>query len=72
MLKKRLLTNIQCVKRGAGHDSSCLLCGYATKDILHVVRDCLVVKDVWSQVIPVNHHDIFFLVNLQDWFVSNS
>ncbi|MBA0686867.1 hypothetical protein Goari_014442 [Gossypium aridum] len=41
------------------------------EDILHVLRGCSAAKDVWSQVLLVNHHDTFFSASLPVWFVSN-
>ncbi|MBA0660059.1 hypothetical protein Goklo_012113, partial [Gossypium klotzschianum] len=58
-------------KRDIGRDTSCGLCGYHSKDILHVIRDCLGVREIWSQVIPIKNHLSFFAGNLHEWLESN-
>ncbi|MBA0645613.1 hypothetical protein Goklo_013691 [Gossypium klotzschianum] len=51
LFKQRLLTNVERERQSIGHDSSCLFCGHESEDVLHVIRDCFVVREVWLQVI---------------------
>ncbi|KAH1097557.1 hypothetical protein J1N35_014478 [Gossypium stocksii] len=51
VLKQCLLSNIERVKRNLADDPSCPICGFHSEDILHILRDCLAAKDVWSQII---------------------
>ncbi|MBA0688536.1 hypothetical protein Goari_006313 [Gossypium aridum] len=46
VLKQRLLTNAERAKRGLAEDPSCLICGHASEDILHVTRNCTLAKEV--------------------------
>ncbi|KAH1064535.1 hypothetical protein J1N35_029522 [Gossypium stocksii] len=52
VLKQRILSNVERVKRGLADDPSCSLCGCPSEDILHILRDCNAAKDVQSQVLP--------------------
>lgn len=46
--KQQILTKEERVRRGIGHDASCLVCRNEVKDILHVLRDCLATKEIWN------------------------
>lgn len=59
------------VKTGLTAIPSCPICGFHSKDILQILRDCTTAKDVWSQIITGNHLTNFFSLNLQDWILFN-
>lgn len=71
VLKQRILSNIERVKKGFADGTSCHICGFHLEDILHILRDCPVAKDVWSQIILGNHSSNFFSLNLQYWILIN-
>ncbi|MBA0777986.1 hypothetical protein Gotri_005922 [Gossypium trilobum] len=48
------------MKRGIGQDGFYGLCGHAAEDILHVIRDCPIAKEIWSRIIPVVKLNAFF------------
>ncbi|MFQ6648092.1 hypothetical protein Gotur_020921, partial [Gossypium turneri] len=48
-------------------DASCLICGHELEDVLHAIRDCDAAKEVWSQIIPPQKQEYFFLVSLCSW-----
>ncbi|MBA0585704.1 hypothetical protein Gorai_016471, partial [Gossypium raimondii] len=50
---QRRLNNVERVKKGLAVDLSCSICGFHSEDILHILKDCNVAKDVWSRVITV-------------------
>lgn len=52
ILQWRVLSNVERVRRGISDDPSCHICDFHSKDILHILRDCPAVKDVWAQVNP--------------------
>ncbi|KAA3489715.1 Non-LTR retroelement reverse transcriptase [Gossypium australe] len=54
-LRMRLLTNTERARRGLAEDPSCPICGPPSEDILHVIRDCTLAKEVWKQVNPSSH-----------------
>ncbi|KAH1074841.1 hypothetical protein J1N35_027169 [Gossypium stocksii] len=66
-LKQRLLTNSKRVRRGIAQDASCQLCGHFLEDNLHTLRDCPLAKNIWKQVIPLNHFDSFFAAVAELW-----
>ncbi|MBA0735302.1 hypothetical protein Gogos_019163, partial [Gossypium gossypioides] len=45
VLKQRLLTQEELLRRGFGSDARCLICGHDVEDVIHVVRDCVVAKE---------------------------
>ncbi|MBA0750815.1 hypothetical protein Gogos_002200, partial [Gossypium gossypioides] len=66
-----LLSNVERVRRGLTVDPSSTICGFHSEDILHILRDCDVAKDVWNQVIPGNCLSNFFSNNSQGWLLGN-
>ncbi|MBA0748070.1 hypothetical protein Gogos_004925 [Gossypium gossypioides] len=46
VLKKRLLTNAERVRRGLEVDPSYPIYGHDSEDILHIIRDCTTTKEV--------------------------
>ncbi|KAH1031751.1 hypothetical protein J1N35_043925 [Gossypium stocksii] len=71
VLKQRILSNVERVKRGLAVDPSCFVCGSPIEDILHILRNFNIAKDVWSQVITGNRLTTFFSLNLQYWILLN-
>ncbi|KAA3476291.1 putative LRR receptor-like serine/threonine-protein kinase [Gossypium australe] len=49
---QRLLTNSERSRRGIAHSIACPRCGHNPKDIMHVLRDCLMARDTWMLVVP--------------------
>ncbi|MBA0552336.1 hypothetical protein Golob_023157 [Gossypium lobatum] len=55
----RLLTNMDRVRRGIGHNSLCEICGHISKDVLHAIRDCPAARDIWNHLIPTDNINLF-------------
>ncbi|MBA0628089.1 hypothetical protein Godav_022866, partial [Gossypium davidsonii] len=53
-LKQRLLTNVERVRRGIGHDTTCGVCGHGFKDILYVIMDGSATRSIWDRLIPID------------------
>ncbi|MBA0827917.1 hypothetical protein Goarm_012657, partial [Gossypium armourianum] len=58
-------------RRGIGQEALCPICGYDTKNILHVLRDFYEAKEVWGQVVPSSQSSRFFNSSLLDWLTHN-
>ncbi|KAK8600074.1 hypothetical protein V6N12_049933 [Hibiscus sabdariffa] len=71
VLRQRLLTNVERVRRGLSFDPSCSSCGCYNKTILHILRDCPLVRSFWQSIIPQADHESFFGAPLEHWIVSN-
>ncbi|KAK9020995.1 hypothetical protein V6N11_011006 [Hibiscus sabdariffa] len=71
VLRQRLLTNGERVRRGLSFDPSCSCCGCYNETILHILRDCPPVRSFWQSIIPQADHECFFGASLEHWIVSN-
>ncbi|KAK5771808.1 hypothetical protein PVK06_048052 [Gossypium arboreum] len=71
ILKQRLLTNSEKVRRGIEHGASCLSCGHSMEDTLHIFRDCPYTKEILHQLIPASQLRNFFSILLSVWLISN-
>ena len=58
-------------KRGVVRDNTCPICQRGSETILHALRDCPHIKQVWNQlgITPLNH--AFWRSDLQVWLSSN-
>ncbi|MBA0705225.1 hypothetical protein Golax_017432, partial [Gossypium laxum] len=45
----KTLSNVERVRMGLSNDSFCPICGFHSKDILHILRDCPIAKNIWAQ-----------------------
>ncbi|MBA0804818.1 hypothetical protein Gohar_004384 [Gossypium harknessii] len=71
ILKQRLLTSEERVRRGLGQSSIRGVCSHISEDVLHVLRDCLTAEDIWNLLIPTNRLIRFYSSNTQEWIASN-
>ncbi|KAL4283772.1 hypothetical protein GQ457_16G009340 [Hibiscus cannabinus] len=67
----KLLTNQERVRRSLTTVDACFLCNNGSKDVLHVLRDCIRARTVWRQVIQESKWEEFMSLNSYDWFVRN-
>ena len=49
----------------------CPLCGVFDELVLHVLRDCLVTKNMWKSIVPGSNHISFFPNSLDTWVFEN-
>lgn len=68
----RLLTNELRMKRGLTVNASCPRCGYHIEDMEHLLRDCVVTKDVWINVAGLHWFSKDKQLNLNSWLKRNS
>ncbi|KAA3472323.1 reverse transcriptase [Gossypium australe] len=60
------------MRRGIGLSNSCAICGHELEDMVHVLRDYPVAKDVWKLVLPNQlEQRFFFSDSFQTWISSN-
>ncbi|MBA0721502.1 hypothetical protein Golax_009040, partial [Gossypium laxum] len=52
------------LKRGIGQHGSCSLYQHGDEDLFHVLRDCLVAREVWLHVVLVELQSMFFAGDL--------
>ena len=58
-------------QRGMLGDTQCPLCHASNESILHALRDCGVVKQIWLHLDESRCNSLFFNSNLQDWLETN-
>lgn len=58
-------------RRGMDVDEACPICQREPKSIIHAIRDCAWVKDVWLQLDVSTANQEFWTSNLQDWVNLN-
>lgn len=71
VLKDRLFTNVEHVRRGLVDNSACGICSHNFEYALHAIRDCNAAKVILAQVDPVNKQGQFFSGTLKEWFLVN-
>ena len=52
-------------------NTECDKCRALVEDILHVLRDCMVMKGFWYRVIPVAMRQRFFQAPFKEWMMNN-
>ncbi|KAJ7982509.1 Ribonuclease H [Quillaja saponaria] len=67
----KLLTNDLRWKRKMVDLPSCSLCSSLVEDVLHAIRDCSHVSQIWQKMVPSFMQSSFFSANLNDWFILN-
>lgn len=67
----RLLTNDERFKRNMAWDNLCPCCNSQSETILHAIRDCDVVTDLWESLVQDEHRPSFFSVGLSKWLEFN-
>ena len=51
VMHERLLTNLECLKRGMTTDGTCSICNVDEETTLHVLHDCIEARMIWVQLI---------------------
>lgn len=59
-------------RRGVVHDNLCPICCNGFKTILHALRDCSHLKQVWNQLGVTSSNHEFWHSNLLNWLSTNA
>ncbi|KAK9028278.1 hypothetical protein V6N11_068085 [Hibiscus sabdariffa] len=57
--------------RASSDNNRCELYSDALEDITHVLRDCIVARDLWVKVLPLAHLNSFFQLHADEWLRVN-
>ncbi|KAH9750393.1 putative ribonuclease H protein [Citrus sinensis] len=71
ILHGKLKTYRELSRRNIPVSDVCVRCGISAEDILHAVRDCRCIKNLWLHLVPARHHLSFFQSNLRAWIAAN-
>ena len=47
------------------------ICGVESESIIHTLRDPVIARSIWAQLLPQSQLYNFFSMGLKDWFVCN-
>ena len=67
----KILSNEQRTKRNLTSYPSCLLCGWQTESVIHILKDCPLAMMVWKSILNLHSSPHFFLSELKPWFLGN-
>ncbi|KAL9437050.1 hypothetical protein AB3S75_022984 [Citrus x aurantiifolia] len=67
----KLKTHDELARRHIHAPLECDRCGGAVEDILHALRDCSCIIQVWRKLVPKANHNSFFSSTLRDWIAGN-
>lgn len=70
-IRKKLLSNAECTRRGMSSSLFCDQCGSSIETTLHAVRDCAFAKAVWKLLVPNHEWNGFFSFVVGDWIQWN-
>uniref|UniRef100_A0A199UBV5 Uncharacterized protein n=1 Tax=Manihot esculenta TaxID=3983 RepID=A0A199UBV5_MANES len=67
----KILTNEERFRRGLTNNEACGLCGAHQESVLHVLRDCRMIKSVWREMVAPAKQGVFFSLSLIEWLNAN-
>ncbi|KAJ1443251.1 Reverse transcriptase zinc-binding domain [Sesbania bispinosa] len=67
----KLLTNCERVKMGVTTSNLCPRCNSAPETIMHLLRDCDIVAELWESLIDSNSWSSFFSLRQDQWIRKN-
>lgn len=66
-----ILTNEERVRRRMGDSAVCPVCRGATESIIHVLRDCPTMAEIWIRLVPRSKRGGFFTKSVSEWLFEN-
>ncbi|CAA7038893.1 unnamed protein product [Microthlaspi erraticum] len=54
-----------------GDTEICEVCKSGVESILHVLRDCQAIADIWQRILPRGRPQVFFAMTCLDWLFVN-
>ncbi|KAK8510054.1 hypothetical protein V6N11_029049 [Hibiscus sabdariffa] len=71
VIKGKILTNSERVRRHMSNNSCCGLCGAMVEDLSHLFRGCVEARLLWSRVVKEEKLDEFLTLDFQAWLIAN-
>ncbi|KAF7814111.1 putative ribonuclease H protein At1g65750 family [Senna tora] len=65
----KVLSNVAHKHRGMTEEDGCAKCGESQEDLLHFLKDCSNIKNVWLRLVKSKHWLAFFNLNLREWLL---
>ena len=65
-ISNRLKTKSELHRRHITADATSCSCGHYLEDTIHVLRDCVITRQVWLKLVPSNLWNNFFLFGLEE------
>ncbi|KAL4335710.1 hypothetical protein GQ457_07G012060 [Hibiscus cannabinus] len=70
-LHRRLLTNVERERRHLTALVQCAVCFDSPEDMIHVLRDCMVARNLWSRLLTEAQYATFSQLSGEEWFRVN-
>ncbi|KAL4368559.1 hypothetical protein GQ457_05G007400 [Hibiscus cannabinus] len=70
-LHRRLLTNVERERRHLTASVQCAVCFDGPEDMIHVLRDCMVARSLWSRVLTEDQYETFTQLSGEEWIRVN-
>lgn len=67
----KILTNGERVRRGLAGNPCCNSCQWVEESLSHVVRDCTLAKNIWTQLVGHGNWTTFRNGGVKEWLYSN-
>lgn len=67
----RLMTNLECSTRGITNSALCPRCNLYPESILHLLRDCEIILELWEQIVDPSVWHLFVSLGLERWLEFN-
>ena len=71
LMHGKLKTHGELARRHIPVSMACDRCGTLVEDILHALRDCPCIKQIWLRLFAGGDYHAFFHANLREWLVAN-
>ncbi|KAL4369386.1 hypothetical protein GQ457_05G024870 [Hibiscus cannabinus] len=69
--RQKLMKYLERYKRTLTDDPPCPVCHRDEESILHTLRDCMLFRHIWKNIVPQSLLNTFFSASVKDWLRQN-
>lgn len=70
-MHRKLMTNLERMRRHLSSYSTCPLCDQQSESLLHCFRDCQQAATLWMELLRRNNYEFFSNTSLFSWLANN-
>ncbi|KAG7548419.1 hypothetical protein ISN44_As12g036090 [Arabidopsis suecica] len=71
VVNQALMTNVERHRRHLCESGLCQVCKAGEDTIIHVLRDCLAMAEIWLRLLPPRKRQSFFTKSILEWVYDN-